>query len=251
MANPLRLAACSLALLLAAILSVRADDAPKPKEEPLSEAALVKLAKAGIEGDVIAVLVKKRGVAFKTDDATIERLKKGGLPENVLAAVRPAAGDPKLPKTAGAVLGAGKHDDGLIVEVIECKPTKNEELMVRWRYRNPTRQNVELVAQTPAFAVGAGATPPNVAKRFLEAVFYKEGKFESGAVANHYIIAQGSGRLNATDLGKKAIVIRPDKEFEMWAIFTLPKTKSKTEKTISLFLLGTSPIKNIPVQSVD
>jgi hypothetical protein len=231
-------------LLASAWTSIVSAEPSQSKAHPLSEAALIKLAKSDIEDEVIVALVKKRGLSFTVDDPAVKRLKKAGVSSAVLAAVQPAEEDSKPADDGNKPLATGKHEEGLIVEVLEVKPTKNEELMIRWRYRNPTGKNIQLIAATPRFR-GADS-PPNTAEKFFQSAFYKEGKFETDAAFNHYVIAQGNGRLNVADLGKAAVVIRADEVFETWAIFTLPQKKS--EKTITLFLMNTSPIKNIRIQ---
>jgi WD40 repeat protein len=68
---------------LLGLLVARADG-PKP----LSEADLLKLIELQIREKAIIARVEKAGVDFKMDDAVIERLKKAGASEAVLAAVR-------------------------------------------------------------------------------------------------------------------------------------------------------------------
>jgi hypothetical protein len=243
-----------LATFLAVVLPARAQDDAKPKGRPLSEAALIKLAKSDLEDEVIVVLVKKRGVSFPVDGAALKRLKDGGVSETVLAALRPA-GDEKHDADGDKPLATAKQEDGLIVEVLEARLTKRETFMIRWRYRNPTRQPIALIAETPPF-VGLDS-PPNTAKKFWQSTYYMEGKFQTDKAYNRYILVEGAeeGRTRgqyvptAKNLGKRPVVIRPGQAFELWAEFDPPHLK--TEKTIILHLMRTPLIKNIPIQRAE
>jgi hypothetical protein len=258
MTSARRLLGLTLVLLVAATLpGFGQDDKGKSKAKPLTEDGLIKLAKADLEDAVIVAVVKERGVSFKVDDATVRRLKKAGVSETVLAALGPAgddtkaADDPKPEANDGKPLATAKQDDGLIVEVLEVKPTKNETLLIRWRYRNPTRRAIELIAATPRFATRS--SPPNTVTKFWKSVHYIEGRFQTGQAYDQYILVEDAPRNEyvpcAKKLGVDAVVIRPDQEFELYAEFPLPHSKS--EKSISLAMLRTPLIKNIPIQKPD
>jgi Spy/CpxP family protein refolding chaperone len=232
--------------------SAATDDTGKStKAEPLTEAALIKLVDAGIEDDVILAQLKKLGVGFKVDDATLKRLKKAGVSDAVLAGLQPAQDASKPAPDDDKPLATAKTGDGLIVEVLEVKPTKNELLLIRWRYRNPTKKNIQLIAPTPQFRVSDADSPPNIAKKFFAATYFVEGKeTDSTTRAYRHPVLHDEGNPNklwAKDVGKAAVVIRPDQEYELWAHFHLPV--KKTEKTISLMLWDTPVIKDIPIQS--
>jgi hypothetical protein len=242
-------------VLSAACLSRADDDKPKGKE-PLSEAALIKLAKADIEDDVIVALIKSRGIGFTTNEAAMKRLKNAGLSEKVLAVLpidSAPADDAKSTDAGDRVLGTGKHDQGLIVEVLEAKPTKHEELMIRWRYRNPTDKGVQLLAATPKF--GGSTSPPNTARKYLEGIYYTEGS--PGADAAHHTVLievdletkKPTGKTLASDLGRAEVVIRPEQQYEVWALFSLPKRRS--EKSFTLCLPNVTSISGIRIQKAD
>jgi hypothetical protein len=238
MTNVRRTLGLAMALLLAAALPGLAQE---EKKKPLSEADLVKLAKSDLEDEVIVAVVKKRGVSFKVDDAALKRLKTAGVSETVLAALRPA-GDGDKP------LATAKQDDGLIVEVLEVRPTKNETLLIRWRYRNPTGKPVQLIAATPRFV--SKNSPPNTAKKFWDSIYYTEGKFKTDKAYNCYILIESDSKKKiATDLGKDPVVLRPDHELELWAQFDLPPHKDT--KTITLSMMRTPLMKDIPIQRAD
>jgi serine/threonine protein kinase len=140
-------------------------------------------------------------------------------------------------------LASGKHDQGLIVEVLEVKPDDDELLLVRWRYRNPTPRTVELIAATPPFR--GVDSPPNTAANFWASVFYRAGKSTPGRVSAQHVVEQGRSDLYAKDLGREAVRLRPEQEFEVWARFPLPP---QSVRTITLYLLETAPLRDIPIQ---
>jgi hypothetical protein len=145
-------------------------------------------------------------------------------------------------------LATAKQNDGLMVEILEVRPIKTETLLIRWRYRNPTGKPVQLIAATPRFA--SKNSPPNTAKKFWDSIYYTEGKFKTDKAYNCYIlIERDSKKKIATDLGKDAVVVRPDQELELWAQFELPPHKDTN--TITLSVMRTPLIKNIPIQSPD
>jgi hypothetical protein len=237
----------ALVLFLVVVCSAPAQDGGKTRRGPLSEATLLKLTRADIEDEVIVALVKKRGVSFPVDGAALKRLRDGGVSESVLASLRPA-GDAKPDADGDQPLATARQDDGLIVEVLEARVTKNETFLIRWRYRNPTGGPIELIAETlPIVALTA---PPNTAVKFWKSVYYMEGKFRTDKAYNRYILVEkavaGKYVPCAKKLGGKEVVIRPGKEYELWAEFPPPL---KTEKTISLHLMRTALIRNIPIQS--
>jgi len=262
MKNARRTMGLAVMLLAAAALFTVAQSGltqeEKAKAKPLTEAALIKLAKSDLEDEVIVSLVKKRGVSFKVDEAALKRLKKAGVSETVLAALTPAEDDAKpaadddKPDTDGdKPLATVKTDDGLILEIMEVKPTKNETLLIRWRYRNPTNKTIQLIAPTPRFATRS--SPPNTAAKFYKSVQYIEGKFQTASAIVHYILVKGDDSRNynpaAKELGTEGVAVRPKGEYEIYAQFSLPEHKK--EKTISISMLNTPLIKNVPIQKAE
>jgi Mg-chelatase subunit ChlD len=156
----------------------------------------------------------------------------------------PRAANP--PRGGDGTLARAEHETGLIVEVLEVRPDKNEMLFIRWRYRNPTESPVQLIAATPRF--GGTESPPNTAGKFLAAVYYVEGKVETDQALRHSVVRQaGTGLPFAKDLGRAAVVIRPNQKFEVWAKFTLPH--ARTEKAITFHVMGTPPLEDVPIQA--
>jgi hypothetical protein len=173
------------------------------------------------------------------DDSDARR-KQGGqaAPPEPRPANPPGGGD--------GILARAAHETGLIVEVLEVRPDRNEMLYIRWRYRNPTENPIQLIAATPRFQ--GTETPPNTAEKFLAAVYYSEGKIETDPASRHSVVRQaGTGLPIAKDLGKAAVVIRPGQQFEVWAKFTLPH--ARTEKTITFHVMGTPPLEDVPIQA--
>jgi hypothetical protein len=241
----------TLLALALVLLGAACSFAQQGAKKPLSEADVLKLVKSDLEEEVIVTLIKKRGVSFKADDAALKRLKDGGVSEAVLAALRPAEDEAKPEASDDKPLATARTDDGLTLDVLEVRPTKNETLLIRWRYHNPTARPIELIAATPRFATRS--SPPNTVTKFYKSVHYIEGKFQSGKAFDQYILVEGEAGARAGDyvpcakkLGTDAVVIRPDQDFELYAEFPLPH--SKTEKMISLTMLRTPLIKNIPIQ---
>src|SRR5438876_6745189 len=85
-----------LAITLAAVGRIQAQSA-----KSLSEADLVKLSELQIDEKVIVSKLQKAGVNFSVDDGVVERLRKAGASDAVLAAVR-KAGEGKKPGSASA-----------------------------------------------------------------------------------------------------------------------------------------------------
>jgi WD40 repeat protein len=98
------LAAVAFALPLVALLVARADD-----PTPLSEADLLKLVELQISNQAVVARVEKAGVAFKVDDVVVERLKKAGASDEVLATLRKASGSAPGTSDKPVVQGAAKE----------------------------------------------------------------------------------------------------------------------------------------------
>jgi hypothetical protein len=276
MKKAVRMLGLAVALVLVAAGGGQAQK-EKPRFKPVSEADILKMVKAGLEEDVIVAVIKKRGVNFPWDEAALARLKEGGAPPAVLAAVRKkveeaeeaaieaavskdsdatrkqggqaAPPEPREAKTAregDGPLARAEHEKGLVVEVLEVRPDRNEMLYIRWRYRNPTKNPVQLIAATPRFR--GSESPPNTAEKFLAAVYYVEGKIETDQAFRHSVVRQaGTGLPFAKDLGRAAVVIRPGQQFEVWAKFALPH--ARTEKAITFHVMDTPLLEDVPIQA--
>lgn len=232
-----------LALMMIPAFGLAQKDAPK---KPLTEEALLKLVKSDLEEEVIVTLIKKRGVAFSVDDDVLERLKDGGASSAVLTAVRKsgkqkaeAAETEKEEDTKGKPLATANHAKGLVVEVIEVKTDDNKPLLtIRWRYRNPTKRAIELIAQSPRF-VGTTARPID---RFWGSIYYLEGNKADNEAYRCSIVKDTGGKLWCSDLGRQAVIVKPGEDFEVWAKFA--RAENGTEK-ISFHILDTPLMEDI------
>jgi hypothetical protein len=166
----------------------------------------------------------------------------------VAAALMLLSAVPALAQEAANPLATAKHENGLIVEILEVKADSNELLTIRWRYRNATNKNIELFAATPP-APWARNAPRNIPYHFYPAIYYVEGKFQSDKALKHYIvIEQGTKRRYAKAVGVAPVRLRPNQQFELWAKFSLPAAGGTT---ISLVLPGTPVIENLPLPGAE
>jgi hypothetical protein len=229
MTNVQRALGLALVLVLAAALPGLAQD---DKKKPLSEAALVKLAKSDLEDEVLIALVKKRGVSFHVNDTALRRLRNAGVSEAVLTALTPAADDDKgsaapLGDDQSAPdkpLGTGKFQKGLVIDVTAVKRTSDRFLRVSFRIRNPTKERV---------------THTISGVYFVPEMHYVEagGKFKFQVVRDergNYLASHVPGTLT----------LNPNETAEYWAKFGQPH---KGIKHITLYFRQTEPIEDIPV----
>jgi hypothetical protein len=217
----------AIALILGTAWVARAGDDPKGKE-PLSEAALIKLAKADIEDDVIVALVKSRGIGFKTDEATMKRLRKAGVSATVLAAL-PKTGEDKPAKDEDKSaddkpLGTGKFEKGLVIDVTAVKRTSDNFLRVSFQIRNPTKQRI---------------THTISGVYFVPETYY----VEAGGKFKYQVVRDDRGNYIASPV-PGTITLNPDEKVEYWAKFGQPQ---KGIKHITLYFRRTEPIEDIPL----
>lgn len=244
------------ALLLVTGLGCAQSDTRKP---PLSEAALLKVVKSGLEDEVIVALIKARGIAFRADDEALGRLKEGGASNAILAAVKGAVlrepakaeeaakgGDGKAGAAAkggdGKALATAEHPNGLTVEVFEVKPDANRPLLtIKWRYRNPTKGKIELIGESPPLAV-IGGTPRS---RFTGSVYFLAGGKDDETQYRHSIVHDTGGKLWCKQIGTDPVYVPAGGQYEFWAKFELPV---RTTEKISLHLQDVGLIEDVPVQ---
>jgi hypothetical protein len=235
MTNTLRVLGLALALGLLGAAAGRAQEAPK---KPLSESDVTKMVKAQLDEDVIVGLIKKRGVSFPVDDAALGRLKKAGASQAVLAALPRDDGDAE----PGKPLAAARHARGLIVEVLEVRPDANKNLLtIRWRYRNPTRRTIELIGRSARFV----GTETRASTQFLDSIYYLEGNKQDQEVYRCSIVKDTGGKLWCTPITRDGVQVKAGESFEFWAKFEVPEASTRK---ITLHLLDTPPIEDIPVQ---
>jgi hypothetical protein len=236
------------ALLFLAVGSRAQSDTPK---KPLTEEGILKLVKSGLEDEVVAKLIEKRGIAFKPDADSLRRLKEGGATADLLAAVagatvkeKPAAATEETEAPAAAkVLATSKHENGTIVEVTEVKPDADRPLLtIRWRYRNPTKRTIQMFGEGPTFVVPARS---NERYMFVHAIYFLAGGKDEENQYRHSVVNDTGGKSWCKPIGKKPVRIAPGEEYEFWAKFELP---SETTKKISLQLEDVPLMEGITVQ---
>ena len=210
----------SVALVFGLALAARAGD--DKTKEPVSEAALIKMVKADIEDEVIVALVKKRGIDFKPDAATIKRLKKAGVSDTVIAALKPAEEDAKPAEHSEKTLGTGKYQKGLVIDITEIKRTSDNFLRVSYQFRNPTELSVTF---TPGYF-------------FLQEMYY----VEAGGKYKYTVIKDDKGKWVAS--GTPTTTLRPGEKAEYWAKFGQP---GRGIKHITLYFKDAEPIEDVPL----
>jgi hypothetical protein len=200
-----------------------AADEDKPKG-PLSEAALVKLAKSDIEDEVIVALVKKRGISFEADAAAVKRLRKAGVSDAVLAALKPADGDSGASEGADKPLGTGKFQKGLVIDVTEVKLTSDNYLKVSFRIRNPTNLSVTHTL--------SGAY-------FVPEMYYVDG----AGKLKYQVVRDSRGNYVAAHV-PGTLTLGPGEAAEYWAKFGKPQ---RGTERITMYFRQAEPIEDIPL----
>jgi hypothetical protein len=132
------------------------------------------------------------------------------------------------------VLDHVEHDKGLMIEVLEIRRDAQDQLYIRWRYRNPTDKAIRLLAQSNRYRVKAKQeSDPEQREEFLEMIWY-EGEWDGTvgpgecpdierAVSNRgmSIATKGKDR-NAKVIPKQGVVVGPKEAWEFWAWFEAP-----------------------------
>jgi hypothetical protein len=198
-----------------------AGDDTKPKQ-PLTEEALLKLSKTDIEAEIIVAVVKTRGIAFKSDAATIKRLRTAGVSDAVLAVLKPADDDVKA---SDGPLGSGNFQKGLVIDVTDVKRTSDDLLKVSFRVRNPTKDRI---------------THTISGVYFVPEMYYVE---LGGDSKKYMVVRDGAGNYEASKV-PGTVTIEPRGSVEYWAKFSLPE---KGVKKITLYFRQTEPIEDIPL----
>jgi hypothetical protein len=140
------------------------------------------------------------------------------------------------------VLGTANHEKGLIVEVLEIKRDSYDQLYVRWRYRNPTDAPIEVLGKSPRFRTSEG----DPKERFWNNLYYFEGKLSDDAAYRVGVVRTvGTNKpYSVKVLPRDAIVIRPNKEYEVWACLYLPE---KSVTNITLHVPDTELIEGLTI----
>jgi hypothetical protein len=151
------------------------------------------------------------------------------------------ADDPPAREDADKPLATAKHDKGLVVEVLEVRPDKNKPLLtIRWRYRNPTKKPIEVLAQSGPF-LQLGGRPID---HFIRDTYFLNA--DEDTTYRHSIVRDTGRKLWATPrIGLQRVVVKPRDAVEFWAKFSMP---GSTTQTISLHLPDVPPIDDLAVQ---
>jgi hypothetical protein len=225
MLNLHRIAAAAVVLALGFVAF--AGEGTKPKE-PLTEEGLIKLCKTDIEEEIIAAVVKTRGVAFKANAATIKRLRSAGVSEAVLALVKATENDSKPSDDANKPLGSGNFQKGLVIDVTDVKRTSDDLLKVSFRIRNPTKDRI---------------THTISGVYFVPEMYYTE---VGGDSKKYQVARDGAGNYEASKV-PGTVTIDARGSIEYWAKFGQP---GKDVKKINLYFRQTEPIEDIPVPPI-
>ncbi len=161
-----RLAAPALTLAMALVLGL-CGLARAQNVTPLSEADLTKLVELQVGDDAVIARVGRSGVAFPIDAAALERLRKAGASESILAVVR-EAGQPANALTYQGIL---KHVQ---------QGTNEDEILTRLR-ESPTTFGLDR-GQIGAL-VRAGASP-----RLIEALQQLGNPVSSGSDISDFVV---------------------------------------------------------------
>ncbi len=147
---------------------------------------------------------------------------KGKKPAEVSPATSAAPATQKEAEQ-GKPLGTGKFQKGLVIDVIELKPTSDTFMRVSYRIRNPTSEPIAISITGVLF------TP---------AMYYVEegGQFKVG------VVKQGTVFL-ASDIGG-TIKLGPGESKEYWAKFGRPHDGIKH---LTFYFEHAEPIEDVPV----
>src|SRR5262249_4046238 len=98
----MRASRCVIVLALLAVTTSLATGPVHAQQstQPKTEAQIVRMIELKVKGEVIASLIQKQGIDFTVDDPAIERLKKAGAGDVVLAAGRQAGATKPAAATA-------------------------------------------------------------------------------------------------------------------------------------------------------
>ena len=139
----------------------------------------------------------------------------------------PVAADepPSVTETPGDVLAAGAHVTGLVVEVLRVRRTPENLVEVRWRYRNPTDQGIQLFSSTEAEAL-----PSRV---FLV----------DDAARSEYLVHRDADGVPTASRGAFTVVA-PGKSVTFFARFPAPP---ETSKSITFYVPDTPPLTGLTI----
>jgi hypothetical protein len=138
-------------------------------------------------------------------------------------------------------IATAKLANGVVVDVLSVSVDGTQDkLKVVWRYTNPTKQAIRLVAPTGKFAV---KNPPY--REYFEEVNYRAGKLTDNNAIRYQVVRTADNKYyDATDIRRLGIVVPAGGNYEMYAKFPLPQSG---EKTIHLQLPDLPQFENLTI----
>jgi hypothetical protein len=183
----------------------------------------------GSNGKEETIRVPDDGTVTITDGTGKQLAKVGPV-------ATPGNGD-KDPRANGP-LATEKHKTGLLVDVKRIQRTSDGYLTIRWRYRNPTDEPIELFGW-----YGLGLAPENSGKLMLDALYFVDSS-DTKAPRKHMIVRDNNGVRLAYEFTSSTTTVKGKSELEMWAKFPAPPASCTS---ITLYMRDVSPFEDLPV----
>jgi len=219
-----QLAALALALAMALVLGL-CGLARAQNVTPLCEADLTKLIELQVGDDAVIARVERSGVSFPIDAATLERLRKSGASESILAVVRKAGQPPNTITYEG------------MLKLVQ-QGTNEDEILTRLR-ESPTTFTLD--RGQIGELVRAGASP-----RLIEALKQLRKPVTSGSdISDFVVILDCSGSMK--ELTPEGISkMDAAKQVVMRFLSDIPEGKR-----LALIVYGISPIRDKGINCQD
>jgi hypothetical protein len=150
------------------------------------------------------------------------------VPVPASLAAKTGAGESKPAASAVKALGTGKMQNGLVIDVLELKPTNDTFLKVSFQIRNLGKDAVK-------YGINGF--------KFPNSMYYVEegGKFK------HLVVKDDRGEFLWGRVNKD-IILRSGEKFEMWAKFGMP---SEGIRHLTFYFQDTEPIEDVSVPTGD
>ena len=218
------------AALLGLALYASSAHAEPAKTRALSEADVLKLVELAIDDQAIIDRVHAGGVDFKVDDAVIDRLKKAGASDAVLAALQ------GKDAPADGVAATGNHAAGVTLEIIDIKRTSDGFLQVSFRYRNPTNKPIKLYR-----GVLFVTAETDTSSYLIKSIYYVDPKNQ----LKYGIVSDENGRPLASPVrGKDVIAPAKDVSPTYWVKLASP---DDDVRKVSFYFPDVPPIEDVPL----
>ena len=225
--------ACATVLGAALLTAAALAEPAKPK--PLGEADVLKLVELAIDDQAVIDRIKSGGgVDFKVDKDVLDRLRKAGASEAVLAALQ--GHPPQSDKPLNGVVASTNHESGTTLEITEIKRTSDGFLQVSFRYRNPTDKPIK-VYQGVFFVV------PEIdnSSHMIASVYYVDPKQK----VKYGIVKDDSGKLLTSSVRGKDVIAAPNGVSPTyWVKMTGPD--AGVDK-VTFYFQDAPPIEDVPL----